>query len=88
MVGAAADDRHARRRSGREETAASSALAERVSAALKQGRTVHFLAPYRAEHAVKLAALINVAPGAVKDKRSVVLHHAVAAQRLTRHPKK
>jgi hypothetical protein len=35
-----------------------------VSAAIKQGRTVHFLAPYRAEHTVKLAALLGVAPGA------------------------
>ena len=68
------------------EIAPTSALAERVSAALRQGRTVHFLAPYRAEHTVKLAALLNVAPGAVKDKRSLALHHAVAAQRLYKTP--
>ena len=68
------------------ETAAASALAQRVSAALAKGRTVHFLAPYRAEHTVKLAALLNVAPGAVRDRRSVVLHRAVAAQRLYKTP--
>ena len=68
------------------ETAPASALAERVSAAIKQGRTVHFLAPYRAEHTVKLAALLGVAPGGVKEKRSVALHKAVAAQRLYKAP--
>ena len=68
------------------ETAPASALAERVSAAIKQGRTVHFLAPYRAEHTVKLAALLGVAPGGVKEKRSAALHKAVAAQRLYKTP--
>jgi Xaa-Pro aminopeptidase len=68
------------------ETAAASALAQRVSAALAKGRTVHFLAPYRAEHTIKLAALLNVAPGAVKDRRSVALHRAVATQRLYKTP--
>ena len=64
------------------DTAPAAALAERVSAALKKGRHVHFLAPYRAEHTLKLAALLSVLPSAVKDKRSVALHRAVAAQRL------
>ena len=68
------------------ETAPASALAERISAALRKGRTVHFLAPYRAEHTVKLAALLGVAPGAVKERRSVALHKAVAAQRLYKTP--
>jgi len=57
-----------------------------VGAALKKGRTVHFLTPYRAEHTVKLAALLGIAPGAVKEKRSVALHRAVAAQRLYKTP--
>jgi Xaa-Pro aminopeptidase len=64
------------------ETAPSSALAGRVSAALKKGRPIHFLSPYRAEHTLKLAALLSVLPSAVKDKRSVAMHRAVAAQRL------
>jgi Xaa-Pro aminopeptidase len=67
-------------------TASAAALAERVSAALKQGRPVHFLAPYRAEHTVKLAELLGVATSAVRDKRSVALHRAVAAQRLYKTP--
>lgn len=68
------------------ETAPASALADRVSAALKKGRAVHFLAPYRAEHTVKMAGLLGVAPDAVKEKRSVALHRAVAAQRLYKTP--
>lgn len=67
---------------GVRDTAPASALAERITAALKKGRPVHFLAPYRAEHTVKLAGLLSVLPSAVKDRRSVALHRAVAAQRL------
>jgi Xaa-Pro aminopeptidase len=64
------------------DTAPSSALAERVAAATAKGRPVHFLAPYRGDHTVKLAALAGVAPEAVREKRSVAFHKAVAAQRL------
>ena len=39
-----------------------------------------------AEHTVKLAALLGVAPSAVKEKRSTPLHQAVAAQRLYKTP--
>lgn len=67
-------------------TAPSTTLAERISAAVAKGRAVHFLAPYRAEHTIKLAALLNVPPGAVKDRRSTVLHRAVAAQRAYKSP--
>jgi len=67
-------------------TAPAGALAERVSAALKKGRVVHFLAPYRAEQTLKLAALLGVLPSAVKEKRSVALHRAVAAQRIYKTP--
>ncbi len=67
-------------------TAPAAALAERVSAAVKQGRPVHFLAPYRAEHTLKLAALFGVRPEAVREKRSVALHTAVAVQRSYKTP--
>jgi Xaa-Pro aminopeptidase len=63
-------------------TASAATLAERVTAAVQKGRPVHFLAPYRGEHTVKLAALLGVAPPAVAARRSVALHKAVAAQRL------
>jgi len=68
------------------QTAPSAALAVRISAAVARGQTVHFLGPYRAEHTVKLAAVLNVPPAAVKDKRSAVLHRAVAAQRAHKGP--
>jgi Xaa-Pro aminopeptidase len=68
------------------ETAPALALAERIAAALAAGRPVHFLAPYRAEHTVKLAALLGVAPPAVRGKRSLAFHQAVATQRLYKTP--
>src|SRR4029079_17244745 len=71
---------------GVKKTAASSTLADVVQAAMKKKRPVHFLAPYRAEHVVKLAALTGLQPAKLKDKRSLVLHKAVAAQRLYKTP--
>jgi len=56
-------------------------LQQRLAAALAQGRTVHYLAPYRADHTVKLAAWLSLAPGAVKPGRSEAFHRAVVAQR-------
>ena len=67
-------------------TAPKSALAERVSAAVGHGRPVHFLAPYRGDHTVAIAALLGIAPSEVTDKRSKALHEAVAAQRLYKTP--
>src|SRR6187431_1120839 len=71
---------------GAKHSAPAAALADRVGEALKKNRPVHFLAPYRAEHTVKLAALLGVAPSAVKEKRSKAMHQAVAAQRLYKTP--
>src|SRR5580765_7608924 len=42
---------------GVKKSAASGKLADVVHTAIKKKRPVHFLAPYRAEHVVKLAAL-------------------------------
>jgi Xaa-Pro aminopeptidase len=47
---------------------------------------VHFLAPYRAEHVVKIAALTGIKPAKVRDKRSIAFHKAVAAQRSYKTP--
>jgi Xaa-Pro aminopeptidase len=71
---------------GVKKTAASGTLADVVRAAMKKKRPVHFLAPYRAEHVVKLAALTGLSPAKVRDKRSVAFHKAVAAQRLYKTP--
>jgi Xaa-Pro aminopeptidase len=57
------------------------ALTERLTAALRQGRRVHFLAPYRAEHSEKLAALLGLHTSVVRDYRSEAFHAAVIAQR-------
>ena len=61
--------------------AASAALAERLTTALRQGRRVHFLAPYRAEHTEKLSALLGLHASMVRDYRSEAFHRAVIAQR-------
>ena len=63
-------------------TAPSSELADRISAATAKGRPVHFLAPYRGDHTVKIAALTGIAPESIREKRSVPFHQAVANQRL------
>lgn len=57
-------------------------LSERLTAARRQGRHVHFLAPYRAEHTETLAALLGLHAGVVRDYRSEAFHKAVIAQRL------
>ena len=57
------------------------ALSERLTAALRQGRRVHFLAPYRAEHSEKLSTLLGLHTSVVRDYRSEAFHAAVIAQR-------
>jgi len=56
-------------------------LAGKIASAISQGRRVHFLAPYRPEHTLKLAGLLGLHPSAVRDYRSAELHKAVVAQR-------
>lgn len=74
------------REAGTRKTAPARALGDVVRAAIKKKRQVHFLAPYRAEHVVKLAALTGIKPAKVGEKRSVAFHQAVAAQRLYKTP--
>ena len=62
-------------------TTPTSGLAARVAAAIGQGRRIHFLAPYRPEHTLKLAGLLGLHPSAVGDYRSDALHKAIVAQR-------
>ncbi len=56
-------------------------LAETLAQATAAGRTVHYLAPYRSDHTIKLAAWLTLAPGDVKSQRSETFHKAVIAQR-------
>jgi Xaa-Pro aminopeptidase len=71
---------------GVKKTAASDTLGDVIRAGIKKKRPVHFLAPYRAEHVVKLSALTGIAPAKLRDKRSTAFHNAVAAQRLYKTP--
>ncbi len=50
-------------------------------AAVKQGRRVHFLQPYRTEHTLKITNLLGLKPSMVAAYRSDALHTAVVAQR-------
>ena len=56
-------------------------LATRLAAAVAEGRRVHFLKPYRAEHTLKITALLGLKPVMVPSYRSEPLHKAVVAQR-------
>ena len=64
-----------------ERTAARSALAGAVSAALGAGRPVHWLPPYRASQAVELAALLGRDVEMVAAGASQSLMRAIVAQR-------
>jgi Xaa-Pro aminopeptidase len=61
--------------------AAMAELEKRVADAIAQGRRVHFLKPYRAEHTLKITALLGLKPSMVTAYRSEPLHKAVVAQR-------
>jgi len=62
-------------------TAPMEELEKRISEAIAQGRRVHFLKPYRAEHTLKVTALLGLKPTIVASYRSEALHKAVVAQR-------
>ena len=52
-----------------------------VDAARSSGRRIHYLPPYRAEHQVRLARLLDPGPAAVGEGASLELIRAVVAQR-------
>ena len=58
-----------------------SELPTRIAAAIGQGRRIHFLAPYRPEHTLKIGGLLGLHPSAVRDYRSAELHKAIVKQR-------
>jgi Xaa-Pro aminopeptidase len=57
------------------------ALVQKITSAILQGRRVHFLKPYRAEHTLKITSLLGIKPTLVASYRSETLHKAVVAQR-------
>src|SRR5512137_484199 len=62
-------------------TAPMAELEARIADAIARGRRIHFLKPYRAEHTMKLVALLGIKPTMVASYRSEPLHKAVVAQR-------
>ncbi len=66
--------------------APANALAELVGAAVREGRRVHFLAPYRAEHTDRLSALLGLHASVARAYRSEPFHAAVIAQRSYKTP--
>ena len=57
------------------------ALAERIAQALRTGRRIHFLPPYRGETKLQLCELLGLVPSALHDRKSVDLMMAVAEMR-------
>ena len=71
---------------GVEKTDAFAKLFDMVDAAIKQGRKVHFLPPYRAENKLLLEQLTGVHPSKQRDYVSMELVHAVIALRSIKEP--
>lgn len=69
------------KRAGIASSAPMAELETRLAAAIAKGRRVHFLKPYRAEHTLKITALLGLKPTIVASYRSEALHAAVVAQR-------
>ena len=58
-----------------------SKLAQMVAAALKAGRKVHFLPPYRHDHMILLSDMLGIHPLKTRDAASVELIKAVVSMR-------
>jgi Xaa-Pro aminopeptidase len=61
-------------------------LGEVLQQAVRQGRKVHFLPPYRGENALWLERLLGIRAATVKDYASVEFVKAVVAQRERKSP--
>jgi Xaa-Pro aminopeptidase len=68
------------------QTASRSDLESVLKKASGQDRTIHFLPPYRADHILKIAQLLNLPPEAVGEHASEKLIHAIVAQRSVKTP--
>ena len=62
------------------------ALADVLQKAQQQGRTIHFLPPYRAETKIHLSELLGIPPAVQKEQASVALIKAVVNMRLKKDP--
>ncbi len=61
-------------------------LAGVLQAAVRQGRRIHFLPPYRSENALWLERLLGIRAAAIKDYASAEFARAVIAQRSLKSP--
>lgn len=68
-------------KSGLKETYPLNRLEEAVKRALKQGKKIHYLPPYRPETKLKIAQLLTLPPEAIKGNSSEELIKAVVKQR-------
>lgn len=57
------------------------ALADHLVAAIRLGRRIHFLPPYRGETKLQMSALLGITPAQLHDYKSVELMMAVAEMR-------
>ncbi len=62
-------------------TASANEIGDALTAALRAGREVHFLPPYRATAAWELSQLLDISPTALRDRASTRLIDAIFAQR-------
>jgi Xaa-Pro aminopeptidase len=61
-------------------------LKDHVIAAVRKGRAIHFLPPYRADNILKIEQLLGLRPSSVRDHVSVEFARAVVAQRTIKAP--
>jgi Xaa-Pro aminopeptidase len=69
-----------------DQTQPCSALADVLQKAQQQGRTIHFLPPYRAETKIRLWELLGIQPAQQREKASVALIKAVVKMRTLKEP--
>jgi len=68
-------------RAGVSESGSASDLSDDLATGIRQGRSVHFLRPYRDEHRHRLRSLLGIGAERVADYASTELTRAVIAQR-------
>lgn len=68
-------------KSGIKNTASLSKLTEVINSAIKQGKIIHFLPPYRADNKLYLESLLGIHPSRQKEYSSVELIKAIVALR-------
>jgi len=71
---------------GIEETAPLVHLEKTLKEAIRKGKKIHYLPPYRSENAQKIGDLLGIHPSRVKDDASSELIKAVVEQRSVKSP--